>query len=129
MAVKIKLGQRPATFKPIPVKFTMPDGEPGVITTTYKYRTRSEFGEILNRLFVTPSGEDRPEGDKIDFVALINKSREKANAELLDSITAWDLDYPVDAASLAQLSDELPAGSAALLAAYNAACTEGKLGN
>jgi len=129
MASKIVLGQRPEVFKAIPVKFTLPNGDPGVITATFKYRTRSEFGEVLNRLFSAPAGEERPAGEKLDFVELINTSRKAANAELLDALTKWDLDFEINAETLAQLSDEVPAASAALLNAYNGACTEGKLGN
>ena len=129
---KIKLGVRPETFKPFPVKFTMPDGTEGVITPSYRYRTRKEFGEMLNEAFAEAAKngvETDKEKDKIDFQALYSNIGAKNAEHLLKSITAWDLDVELNIESLVELCDTLPAASAALMAAYSSACSEGKLGN
>ena len=129
MATKIKLGNRPTHFKKIPVKFTLPDGEAGVIGVVFNYRTRSEFAAYLNQLF-DASGTDKPAADETpDFIALFAKSNEKTVVQLLDSIHSWDFEYELDKKTLIQLGDEIPSALSALASAYSSACTEGKLGN
>ena len=49
MASKIKLGNRPKSFKRI-VTFDMLEGGKGSIECIYKYRTRSEFGVFVDAL-------------------------------------------------------------------------------
>ena len=128
MSVKIKLGSRPSNFKKIPVKFTLPDGEAGVIGVVFKYRTRSEFAAYLNQLF--DNAADKPAVDETpDFVALFAKSNEKTVGQLLDSISSWDFEYELNKETLVQLGDEIPSALSALASAYSSACTEGKLGN
>jgi hypothetical protein len=124
---KIKLGATPKTFKAFPVKFTLPDGEAGQITATFKYRTRAQFGQMLNDMFAD-AGEARTE-DKVDFKGLFEKMGDKNADHLMASIEAWDLDTDLSRDALLQLSNEIPAAAAALMAAYNTACTEGRLGN
>lgn len=121
---KIVLGTKPKNFKAIPVKFPMPDGTEGVITTTYKYRTRSEFGLMMNQIF-SDAGQEKTEGVP-DFEELFLKMGEKNADHLLACIDSWDVSESVTRAALVQLSDEVPAGSAALMAAYRDACVEGK---
>ena len=124
-----KLGNTPKVFKQIPVKFTFPDGEPGAIAVVYKYRTRTGFGEYLNKLFET-SGAVKPDDDgKLDFVELFAKGGEKTVTQLLDAIESWNFEYPLDKETLMQLQDEVPAAIAAFGEAYRAACAEGRLGN
>jgi hypothetical protein len=128
----IKLGQRPKTFKPITVKFEMPTGEEGVIKATYKYRTRSEFGELLNAMFKEAGKEPPKQGDEakpLDFKELFTESGAKNAKHLLEALDAWDVEADLSLASLTELADSLPAGCAALMAAYSNACQEGRLGN
>lgn len=126
---KITLGNKPKTFKKFPVKFVMPDGTNGQINVAFKYRTRAEFGVYLNDLFKS-SDVEKPEGEeKLDFVKLFATTTEKSVAQLLDAIDSWDFEYELSKETLAQLGDELPVVLSALGAAYNAACTEGRLGN
>lgn len=125
---RIKLGARPASFKPFPVKFTMPDGSEGIVMATYRYRTRTEFGELLNEAFAE-AGEEKPADGKIDFQALYANIGNKNAEHLLKSLAAWDLEAELTLESLKELADTLPAGAAALMAAYSVACNEGRLGN
>lgn len=125
---KITLGAKPKTFKKFPVKFIMPDGTNGQIQVTFKYRTRAEFGAYLNDLFKS-SEQPRGEDDKLDFVKLFANTTEKSVEQLLDAIDSWDFEYELSKQTLAQLGDELPVVLSAIGAAYNAACTEGRLGN
>lgn len=129
MASKIILGKRPQTFKSIAVKFTLPDGETGVINVVFNYRTRGEFGAYLNQLFATSDTEKPAADEKPDFVALFAKAGEKTVSQLLEAMKSWDLEYELNKETLVQLGDEIPAALAAIGSAYNAACTEGRVLN
>lgn len=124
---KIKLGTKPEAFKPIPVKFTMPDGSEGVITATFRYRTRAEFGRLIDEIGGGPA-PTKPDGS-MDFVAFYAAITEKNAKHLLDSLSAWDLDEPLTMDNVLALANEVPAACAALSTAYSAACQEGRLGN
>jgi hypothetical protein len=127
---KIKMGERPKTFKPFPVKVTMPDGTEGEISATFVYRTQEEYGELLNDSKTKgatpiPMAED----GSIDFKALYSGGI-RNNAEfLLTVLSAWDLEEPLTAENLQALGNELPAAVIALQTAYGLACREGRLGN
>lgn len=123
----IVLGKKPKNFKPFTVKFPMPDGTEGAIAATFKYRTRSEFGVMMNDIF-KDAKEEKTEGVP-DFQNLFLKMGDKNADHLLGCVEAWDMDVELSRANLVQLSDEVPAASAALMAAYRDACVEGKLGN
>lgn len=125
---KIKLGARPKNFKPFPVKFLLPDGGEAVILVTYKYRTRTEFGQMMNAMFAD-AGAERKDGEKVDFEKLFQQMGDKNADHLLDSMEAWDLDFDLSRESLLQMADEMPAGPVALMEAYRNACIEGRLGN
>ena len=125
---KIKLGKRPETFKPFPVTFTMPDGESGSILATFRYRTRTEFGDLLNQMFAN-AGQEPPADGAPDFKTLFGKAGEKNAQHLHAALAAWDLDEELTVENLKQFVDEQPAAAAALMAAYSAAANEGRLGN
>ena len=125
---KIILGKTPKTFAAFPVDFPMPDGTTGTIQATFKYRTRTQFGEFLNKIFAD-AGEEQVSDGNIDFEVLFSKTKDKNADHLLESLDAWDVEQPLNRESLQSLANELPAASVALMVAYNKACTEGKLGN
>lgn len=127
---KIKLGQRPESFKAVPVAFKMPDGSDGAILATFKYRTQEEYGALLNES-KTPENQPLPTvaDGTVDFQTLYGNGR-RANAEfLLKALVAWDLDEPLNAENLQAVGNEYPAAIHALTNAYGLACREGKLGN
>lgn len=152
----IVLGKRPKNFAPCAVKFVMPDGGEGVISATFKYRTKIEFGEMLDSIFnadtqavaaPAPAVAEKPARSsrktaaaaapvvdplapfRVDITAQYRMACDRTADHLLLSLEAWDLPYPLNSATLQQLAAELPAATTAIMAAYNVACTEGRLGN
>lgn len=124
---KIVLGKTPKNFKPFTIKFMQPDGEPGAIAATFKYRTRSGFGLMMNDIF-KDAGEEKTEGVP-DFQDLFLKMGDKNADHILAALDSWNLDFELTRDNIIALSDQYPAASAALMAAYRDACVEGKLGN
>jgi hypothetical protein len=125
MANKIILGQRPKTYKPTLVTFPLPDGSEGGIEATFTYRTRTEFGQLLDTLFNAAGSKP----DDFSMADAMVKTRD-TNADYLGKIlTAWNLDEPLNAESLKQLCDEIPAAAVALMTAYREVVIEGRLGN
>lgn len=125
----VKLGQRPKTFKPVVVTFPMPEGGEGSIEITYHYRTRREFGELIDSLR-EEAGEAEGQGqEEFSMHALMEKTRDKNADYLHKCIASWNLDVAADIESLRQLCDELPAAASAIMDKYRAAAMEGRLGN
>lgn len=134
MANKIKLGARPGSFKRA-VSFPMLDGTEGVITWSFKYRTRREYGEMVDKLFAQmreAANVQVPSGDTEEAFSML-QTMHKTDAEnakqMLDIADGWDLEAPFDAESLEQLASEVPAAITAATAAYRAAIVEGRSGN
>lgn len=117
----IKLGARPKTIKHT-VSFPMLDGTTGQIACEFKYRTRREFGEFVERM----TGQVKP----AEGVAAIHAAQvEQSAGYLAEVLEGWDLDTKLTKESLLQLVDELPAAANAIFDAYRGAIIEGRLGN
>lgn len=125
---KTILGATPKHFAPTTVKFTKPDGEEAEVIVTYKYRTRTAFGQFLDAAY-KDAGMAKPSADRVDLKELFEKSRDKSADQLLDCIVSWDLDDKLTRENLQVLADELPAAAIALIAGYSACCTEGRVKN
>jgi hypothetical protein len=122
---KIKLGQRPKSFKRT-VSFPMLDGETGSVEVIFKYRTRREYGELMDKTF----GGGEPFTDTDRIMETIQARTCAANADFLLAIAeSWDLDEPLNHASAEQLANELPNAIAAIFGDYRKAVVEGHLGN
>lgn len=140
---KITLGKRPKSFAPFPVKFPHPEGGEGVINVTYAYRTKSEFGKMLDDLIaegkkaeaekeaeVAQSAAAAPkEAAAFSWERFFAENTESSAEHLVRCIDAWDLGAPVTRETLIQLGDECPAAVAELMGKYASACREGRLGN
>lgn len=137
---KIVLGKRPETFKRT-VAVPMLDGTKGTIECTFRYRTRKEFGALVDgiradteKLGAQATSEAAPVEEGAPSKAWSMRDHfEKlvgTNADyILQILDGWNLDVPLSAESLQQLSDELPAASEAIIEAYRVAIIEGRLGN
>ncbi|OZI44482.1 hypothetical protein CEK29_07050 [Bordetella genomosp. 5] len=124
---KIVLGKRPKSFTR-KVTFPMLDGTEGVINCVFKYRTKTEFGELLDKLGanVGAAVDTEKPFSLSDFYGGVNKK----NAEhLLQILEGWDVEADLTSESVEQLADELPAAGAAIAHAYQLGIVEGRLGN
>ena len=125
---KIVLGKRPQSFKHV-VKFPMLDGTQGAIEVTYKYRTRTEFGQFIDKI-MADAGVDKPaDGEVFSLEKLMEKTAGSNADYLLQVLEGWDLDVALSHESAQQLADEIPGAANAIMEAYRAAVTEGRLGN
>lgn len=126
MANKIKLGNRPKSFKQI-VTFPLLEGGEGAIEVSFKYRTRTEFGAFIDGIFEAAKQEQV--SGEFRMSDLMEKTRDKNAAYLLDVIDGWNLDEPLSRETAEQLCDEIPAAAAEIMEAYRTAIVEGRAKN
>lgn len=135
---KITLGKRPKTFVH-KLKVLMLDGSTGEIRMTFTYRTRKEFGQFLDELFneakMRPESLEPKDIDAAMALALAAVVDQNA-AFIMKVAEGWDLCDPetgepteFSQATVEQLCNELPGVALAIIAAYRAAVSEGRLGN
>lgn len=130
---KITLGKRPKSFKAT-VVFPMLDGDQGEIGMVYVYRTKREFGALIDETFSparieqAAATEDAPEALSGSATQAMDRGL-AANADyILQIAEGWDIGVPFDREHIVQLGDEQPAAVLAVMSKYRAAITEGRLG-
>ena len=126
MATQIKLGDRPKSFKKS-VTFPMLDGTTGVIVVTYKYRTRKEFGAFMDSIIDAPDAQVPK--DDFTMAGLMERTTCSTADYVMKVVDAWSLDEAFTHSNVQQLSDEIPAATAAIMENYRVAINEGRLGN
>jgi len=126
----VTLGKRPESFKKA-VSFPLLDGTTGTINVTFKYRTRVEFGQMVDSMVeqAKAEGAQMADGTPVTMTDLMTKTAGQNAEYILNVVSAWDLDVPLNQASAQQLADELPAAAIQIMEDYRAAVTEGRLGN
>ncbi|TXH45837.1 MAG: hypothetical protein E6Q92_03065 [Burkholderiaceae bacterium] len=123
----IKLGNRPKNFKRI-VKFGLIEGGEGSIECTFKYRTRSEFGRLIDGM-AHDARQNGAAGADLSVAQIMDATKDKNAAYLLDVLDGWNLDEVLTRDTAAQLCDELPGAATEIMEAYRLAIVEGRLGN
>lgn len=138
--VKVTLGNRPKNF-PKTVKFPMLEGGEGAIKASYIYRTRKEFGQLIDarvqaardaaaeQATAEPVAVDPALAADFSMATFLGDDTAKRASYLMEIMDGWNLDEPFSLAAVLQLCDELPAASTALINDYAAAVREGHLGN
>ncbi|WP_315125318.1 phage tail assembly chaperone [Comamonas antarctica] len=127
IARSIVLGKKPDGI-PDTLKIKMPDGTEGLLPVTFKYRTRTEFGEFLDSIF----GAEPPPFDGTAKTAA--KQQQRANVQLNGQyihgcLKDWGLDAPFTLQACIQLADELPGAVQEIMDTYRRLTVEGRLGN
>ena len=128
MATKIKLGNRPKTFKEIEVKVTLPDGEEGIIPVTFKYMDKVEFGRWQDKS--AESAKENYGDEDFSWEKLYERFGDKAADRLFEIIDSWGLDEELSRKTIKELESDCGASVIpALFSAFGNACREGRLGN
>lgn len=129
IARTVRLGQKPEGIAEV-VKYTGLDGAPCMIPVTFKYRTLTEFGQLLDEVFAQPLPANvQGEGGNLSSQA-IQQGRVQTNGQYLHMILKdWALDVPLTLQACIQLADEDPAATKALMSTYRVLITEGRTGN
>ncbi len=124
---KIKLGARPTTFTSV-ITVPLLDGTTGSIEMTYRYRTKTEFGELLDALAKTGEMAVGSDGQRTIREAFAEGAAVNTDY-ILQVAEGWNLDEPFSRGTVAQLCDEIPAAGLAIIDGYRVAITEGRLKN
>ncbi len=126
---KVKLGDRPKTFKRT-VKFPMLDGSEGQIEMIYTYRTRTEYGKMIDEIIKASSDAVPATGDAFSMASAMAANSQSAADHIMLAAEGWNLeDQEFSLEKILQLADEIPAAAAAIIEGYRVGCTEGRLGN
>lgn len=138
---KIVLGKRPTSFKKT-VNFPMLDGSIASIEVTYRYRTRTEFGDFLDawakkrkeRAAEEVAAAEQKHADGMGPLlesGALERAFVEAGADYIMEIAeGWNVDdTEFCVANVRQLADEIPAAAKAITDTYRLAITEGRLGN
>jgi len=129
---RVVLGKRPATIRRT-VTADLPEGGEGMIEVDFRYRTRQEYGKLLDDRMAAAQSVDgaRAEaGDGPLTAGELQAVSVKATAEhILDIATGWSLPEPFDLEHVVQLCDELPGMATAIVDEYRMAIIEGRRGN
>lgn len=138
---KIILGNRPKSFART-VNFQQVDGSPGSIGLTFKYRTRTEFGDFVDQIRAEIDAKAATEMDQLKDLAakkqpilelsqkeILRRETETNVGYIMGFVEGWDLDVAFDRAAVLQLGDEVPAAIPAIIDSYRDAIVDGRLGN
>jgi hypothetical protein len=133
---KITLGKRPVNFKH-KITVPLPEGGEGTIEVSYKYRTRTEFGKLIDSRMKEARERDESAKDAADggqepafsLGEVQAKTRDSNAAYIMDIADGWDIDKPFGLEAVTQLCDELPGVAQAIINEYRTAIVEGRLGN
>lgn len=127
---KVKLGSRPKSFKHT-ITTPLPDGSMGDIEVSYVYRTRTEYGALLDELSAARGAAvAAPQnGRRVPQLKMQTEARDSDVSFILKIIDGWNLDEELSRDAVERLWDELPGVAAQILADYSAAIFEGRLGN
>lgn len=135
---KLKLGGNPKTFKKN-IDVVLLEGGTAPLQITYKYRTRSQFAELVDENIAAaeveaqtaknaeldPAGESQRVTVAENF-ATLDAARAK---HVLKIAEGWDLDDEFTEANLLQFEDENPGTLTAIANAYAQAVAEARTKN
>lgn len=127
IARTVILGQKPDGIPDV-VKFKGLDGAEYMIPVTFKYRTLTEFGALVDEAYGKPIVKNFADGS-ISHKSLRQAEANTTGQYLFGAIKDWGLDVPFTLQACIQLADEMPGAAEALRVRYRELITEGRAGN
>jgi hypothetical protein len=133
---KLQLGKAPENFKRN-LEFTNLQGVKSTIEFTFVYRTRKQYGELMDEITSMDKSEspdaevekpDKKKPNKTYAATIVDVDKREAEA-LLKIATGWDLDEPFNLENASLLIDSFQGSQQIIFDAYRAACLEGRLKN
>jgi hypothetical protein len=125
---KLQLGKSPVNFKQ-EVSFLRLDGEEVTIEISYKYRTRSQYAELLDEI-LEPVEQKKSKKDEVLKVAEMLKQQDVSTVEFMLKIAdGWDLEDEFNKENLTALLNEFPSAAKAINETYRITILEGRVKN
>jgi hypothetical protein len=125
---KLQLGNSPVNFKQ-EVSFLRLDGEEVTIEISYKYRTRSQYAELLDEI-LAPVEQKKSKKDEVLKVAEMLKQQDVSTVEFMLKIAdGWDLEDEFNKENLTALLNEFPSAAKAINETYRITILEGRVKN
>ena len=133
---KLKLGNAPKTFTKV-VEVPLLDGAVADVLMTFKYRTRTEFGALMDFIINKVNEPENPKKGKAvseeEAAKTLSEMFAAGNASNVEYVLmiaeAWDLEDEFGEKALAELANEYPGAINAISEAYREAISEGRVKN
>lgn len=126
---KLKLGSAPKNFKRM-IHIPLVDGTTADLEISFKYRTRTEFGELIDSIVAKPSTEKEEVKQEIKTTKEAFKKGNESEAEnILKMADGWDLDEPFNKANIVKLIDEFPVAATIISDTYRELIQDGRAKN
>jgi hypothetical protein len=123
---KLQLGKAPTSFKRT-VKIQQLDESFVTIELDFKYRTRTEYAELIDTILKPKDGKKAK--DDISFADTIKELGEGTIDFILQICNGWDLEDEFNRENVAILVDQFPSASTEISDAYRLAILEGRIKN
>jgi hypothetical protein len=125
---KLQLGKAPTSFKRT-VTIEQLDGTKDTIELDFKYRTRTQYAELLDSI-LSPDTKKNKKADEPKSFAEILKSQGDGTIDFIMQIAnGWDLEDAFNRENVAILVDSFPNATAEINESYRVAILEGRLKN
>ncbi len=131
---KYKFGAAPKDF-PKTVDIVLLNGEVSEIKFNFKYRTRSEFADLIDQNIAEAkeraeaSEKDEKKASEITIASMYAQMDQIGVDFIMKIADGWDLDEPFSAAALARLENENPGSMTEIAAVYRASVAEPRTKN
>lgn len=131
---KFTLGKNPQNFKR-EVLIDNFDGTQDTIEMTFKYRTRSQYAQLVDEM-IEGAGAFKAKAKKTDdaekvltLKSMLAEQDDLTVNFLMQVADGWDLTDEFNAANIKRMKDEVPAAIEAITEAYRVSILEGRLKN
>jgi Phage tail assembly chaperone len=125
---KLQLGKAPTSFKRT-ITIEQLDGSKASIELDFKYRTRTQYAELLDSILVTDEKKSKKADEQKSFAEILKMQGDGTIDFMLQIANGWDLEDEFNRANVTILVDTFPNATTEINEAYRVAILEGRLKN